>query len=150
MGLDSIISGVSSRAKTGAKNVWEKSTNPPGGSGLDKALKVPGATLGAIGVESLRFGTGIAADVTKWTIGKLVGIGLGTAKLGLQSLTLIPLPMPWGSRSIAEVRGDVMRLSDAYKIKLSGSPDSFSDIMKSVRDNAQRQAIGTEPPALSA
>ncbi len=144
--MDTIISGVTDKAKTGVRNVWNESTANRG-STANTIISAPGRMVASIGVETGRFALHNISAITTSVVGSIAKLGLGAAKLGLQSLTLIPLPLPGGG-SIAHYRGEVSRMKDAYQLKVSGSPEKFSDIvarMRGVRDNAQRQATGAEP-----
>lgn len=75
------------------------------------------------------------AAISNWTLGLMFKLLGGTVRTGLQAATLIPLPIPGGARSIAQVRGDLGALRQAYESKVAGNPRSFSEILAATKGN---------------
>lgn len=90
--------------------------------------------------------------ISSYALKKMAGVLGGTMKLGLQGLSLIPLPLPGGKNgtSIADLRGRATAFREAIDVKAHGSPEKFADILariRGVRDDAAKRATGNTQAA---
>lgn len=85
--------------------------------------------------------------ISSWGLKQMAKVLGGSVKLGLQGLSLIPLPIPGGKKgtSIADLRGRAVALRQTIDIKAQGSPENFKDIfdrIRGVRNDAALRATG--------
>lgn len=84
--------------------------------------------------------------ISSWGLKQMAKVLGGSVKLGLQGLSLIPLPIPGGKGvSIASMRNQAVSLREAIDVKARGSTENFKDIfdrIRGVRNDAAQRATG--------
>lgn len=85
--------------------------------------------------------------IMNWTGRSMMNVLGSTLKTALLAASLIPLPMPGGTKtSVAEIRRTSADIREVFRKKVSGDPRSFRELtqtLSTVRRNAEDQAMHT-------
>ncbi len=88
--------------------------------------------------------------ISQWSAKKILSLLGSTLKMGLKAATLIPLPLPGGMKSVAELGGDVRSAKETFEEMARGNPGSFRQIfdrIRGVRQHAEQRATNGQPPS---
>lgn len=85
--------------------------------------------------------------IMNWTGRSMMNVLGSTLKTGLAAASLIPLPIPGNKKtSVAEIRRNASDIRQAFNEKVSGSPESFRELVQkiqTVRQKTEHQAMHT-------
>jgi hypothetical protein len=132
---------VGQDAKTGLQNIAADTKAAAAKSAFD----VPGAMAVSVAKNGVTFGAKLMMKPIEWTMKTGLALGKAGINTGLQLASLIPIPMPGGNVSVAQMRGSVADLRSAIGVGAAGDARPLSVIMDELR--ARRTGTPVTPPA---
>lgn len=146
-GIDSAARFIGNEARRAASDVKQSAKNIAAdakSAGAKSVFDVPGSTVasvlkngGALGIKLL------VLRPAEWVFRASSAMALAGVKTGVDLAKLIPIPLPGGSRNVAQMQASVNDVRNAIQIGARGDTRSFGAIIQDLR--AAR--TGTQQPA---
>ncbi len=141
------VGNEAKRALNDAKDSGRNVLNDTKAAGRNSAFDVPGAMV----ASTLKNGGGLGLKLlvfrpAEWVFKFTSAMAVGGVKTGLQLASLIPIPLPGGTKNVAQMRASVGDFRAAINLGARGDPRKLSDIMQDIR----KSRAGSPTPASEA